>query len=446
MDSSITLWQFLLQLLLDHKHERLIRWTSSDGEFKLYDAEEVARLWGLRKNKTNMNYDKLSRALRYYYEKNIIKKVNGQKFVYKFVSFPDSVKLEGGALSPADTERLATLLMDGSGKSAGAGAAMVSVSAAGTPVAGLVGEPPAKRSTSKPASAAADYKNSGLYSTFTIYSLPLGISFSKPNTSSTTNKPTTNLPAITIGESEVSVLNVGRGNAVSAASTVIATDSSGGCQVAASTSAPNFMETTEAPAITSSTVLEVLDCPVLADVAESITSTSTTAATTALPDDGMPLLVITEPPPVVVKEEEEDVQNVVVAKGTTEKAITPVSPPAYGEVKIKRQPPVLTITTIPGDKASLPMALNSPLLLPFTSGPLTPFLSQTPIWLNPSPFKSGIHFWSTLSPSDPQSPARLQAGSSSFQFPTSGTTPIIPITSLDGLSTPVVLSPGPQKN
>lgn len=33
-----------------------------------------------------MNYDKLSRALRYYYDKNIIKKVNGQKFVYRFVA------------------------------------------------------------------------------------------------------------------------------------------------------------------------------------------------------------------------------------------------------------------------------------------------------------------------------------------------------------------------
>ena len=32
-----------------------------------------------------MNYDKLSRALRYYYDKNIIKKVIGQKFVYRFV-------------------------------------------------------------------------------------------------------------------------------------------------------------------------------------------------------------------------------------------------------------------------------------------------------------------------------------------------------------------------
>uniref|UniRef100_A0AAQ4PYI3 ETS transcription factor ELK3 n=1 Tax=Gasterosteus aculeatus aculeatus TaxID=481459 RepID=A0AAQ4PYI3_GASAC len=75
MDSAITLWQFLLQLLLDQSHKHLICWTSADGEFKLLKSEEVAKLWGLRKNKTNMNYDKLSRALRYYYDKNIVKNV-----------------------------------------------------------------------------------------------------------------------------------------------------------------------------------------------------------------------------------------------------------------------------------------------------------------------------------------------------------------------------------
>ncbi|XP_067683909.1 ETS domain-containing protein Elk-3-like isoform X2 [Haliotis asinina] len=94
MDSNITLWQFLLELLVNQQHHQIIQWTNNDGEFKLINAEEVARLWGLRKNKHNMNYDKLSRALRYYYDKNIIKKVMGQKFVYKFVSFPEIVKTE----------------------------------------------------------------------------------------------------------------------------------------------------------------------------------------------------------------------------------------------------------------------------------------------------------------------------------------------------------------
>lgn len=72
MDPSITLWQFLLHLLDDQQQRHLISWTGEDGEFKLLDAEEVARLWGLRKNKHNMNYDKLSRALRYYYDKVIV--------------------------------------------------------------------------------------------------------------------------------------------------------------------------------------------------------------------------------------------------------------------------------------------------------------------------------------------------------------------------------------
>uniref|UniRef100_A0A1I8BWW2 ETS domain-containing protein n=1 Tax=Meloidogyne hapla TaxID=6305 RepID=A0A1I8BWW2_MELHA len=84
-DSNVTLWQFLLELLSANEHPHLIQWTNNEGEFKLHDAEAVARLWGIRKSKPNMNYDKLSRALRYYYDKNIIKKVIGQKFVYRFV-------------------------------------------------------------------------------------------------------------------------------------------------------------------------------------------------------------------------------------------------------------------------------------------------------------------------------------------------------------------------
>ena len=40
---------------------------------------QVARRWGLRKNKPKMNYEKLSRGLRYYYDKNIIHKTAGKR-------------------------------------------------------------------------------------------------------------------------------------------------------------------------------------------------------------------------------------------------------------------------------------------------------------------------------------------------------------------------------
>lgn len=57
----------------------------SEGEFKLNNPEIVAHLWGERKNKPTMNYEKLSRALRYYYDGDMISKVHGKRFVYKFV-------------------------------------------------------------------------------------------------------------------------------------------------------------------------------------------------------------------------------------------------------------------------------------------------------------------------------------------------------------------------
>ncbi|XP_055539140.1 DNA-binding protein D-ETS-6-like isoform X2 [Wyeomyia smithii] len=81
---QIQLWQFLLELLADSSNERFIHWEGTNGEFKLIDPDEVARRWGERKAKPNMNYDKLSRALRYYYDKNIMTKVHGKRYAYKF--------------------------------------------------------------------------------------------------------------------------------------------------------------------------------------------------------------------------------------------------------------------------------------------------------------------------------------------------------------------------
>jgi hypothetical protein len=72
---QIQLWQFLLELLSDRRNMGCITWEGTQGEFKLVDPDEVARRWGERKSKPNMNYDKLSRALRYYYDKNIMTKL-----------------------------------------------------------------------------------------------------------------------------------------------------------------------------------------------------------------------------------------------------------------------------------------------------------------------------------------------------------------------------------
>ncbi|XP_022249367.1 protein c-ets-1-A-like isoform X1 [Limulus polyphemus] len=81
----IQLWQFLLELLTDKTCQNFIGWTGNDWEFKLTDPDEVARRWGIRKNKPKMNYEKLSRGLRYYYDKNIIHKTAGKRYVYRFV-------------------------------------------------------------------------------------------------------------------------------------------------------------------------------------------------------------------------------------------------------------------------------------------------------------------------------------------------------------------------
>ncbi|XP_065372302.1 DNA-binding protein Ets97D [Calliphora vicina] len=83
-NGQVQLWQFLLEILTDREHVDIIQWVGNDGEFKLSDPERVARLWGEKKNKPAMNYEKLSRALRYYYDGDMISKVSGKRFAYKF--------------------------------------------------------------------------------------------------------------------------------------------------------------------------------------------------------------------------------------------------------------------------------------------------------------------------------------------------------------------------
>uniref|UniRef100_UPI00358EB15D SAM pointed domain-containing Ets transcription factor isoform X2 n=1 Tax=Myxine glutinosa TaxID=7769 RepID=UPI00358EB15D len=84
----IHLWQFLRELLLrPEMYSHLIRWLNQEkGIFKIEDSAQVARLWGERKNRPAMNYDKLSRSIRQYYKKGIIRKTRiSQRLVYQFV-------------------------------------------------------------------------------------------------------------------------------------------------------------------------------------------------------------------------------------------------------------------------------------------------------------------------------------------------------------------------
>lgn len=85
-DGPIQLWQFLLELLIDPNCGNLIKWTQDeDYEFKILQPTTVAKMWGKKKNKPTMNYEKLSRGLRYYYGKNVIEKVHGKRYVYQFM-------------------------------------------------------------------------------------------------------------------------------------------------------------------------------------------------------------------------------------------------------------------------------------------------------------------------------------------------------------------------
>ncbi|XP_016429296.1 ETS domain-containing protein Elk-4-like isoform X1 [Sinocyclocheilus rhinocerous] len=412
MDSSVTLWQFLLQLLLDPSNDQLICWTSEDGEFKLLQAEEVARLWGARKNKPSMNYDKLSRALRYYYDKNIIKKVNGQKFVYRFVSYPDILKgdvmarmegADGGSNGPLPlSDKLANISRDKDSKAA--------------PDRGA-GTPGQSKSSSR-----NDYIHSGLYTSFTLTSLQSGTQLFQSMKVENPGEKLMEKKAAQESPQPPTVIKFGTmPQSRHTTPSVI-----GKLELPTqSTQAPlhDPAEPESKQAGVSYVVCAFVENPTsenamtgfpLSRISSSPLTRSQSPSSSPM-TDSQELVIDSEIESLSSQPSELQLQD---QPSSDSKDIVPVSEMSESPLrnlsgKSKKPKGLELMPTLVVTSSDLsPLNLCSP-SLPTAS--LTPALLQTPLLLTPSPLLSNIHFWSTLSPMAPHSPARRQGAHTLFQ-------------------------------
>ncbi|NXJ83387.1 ETV7 factor, partial [Trogon melanurus] len=86
------LWDYVYQLLSDSRYEPYIKWEDKEAKvFRVVNPNGLAQLWGNHKNRVNMTYEKMSRALRHYYKLNIIKKEPGQKLLFRFLKTPGEI-------------------------------------------------------------------------------------------------------------------------------------------------------------------------------------------------------------------------------------------------------------------------------------------------------------------------------------------------------------------
>ncbi|XP_031422411.1 transcription factor ETV7 isoform X2 [Clupea harengus] len=91
------LWDYVYQVLSDSRYESFIKWDDPQTMvFRIVDPNGLARLWGNQKNRVNMTYEKMSRALRHYYKLNIIKKEPGQKLLFRFLKTPQQIMQSRG--------------------------------------------------------------------------------------------------------------------------------------------------------------------------------------------------------------------------------------------------------------------------------------------------------------------------------------------------------------
>ncbi|XP_029947760.1 ETS-related transcription factor Elf-3 isoform X2 [Salarias fasciatus] len=90
------LWEFIRDILIHpEKNQGLMKWEDRhEGVFKFLKSEAVAQMWGQKKRNSSMTYEKLSRAMRYYYKRDILERVDGRRLVYKFGKNSSGWKME----------------------------------------------------------------------------------------------------------------------------------------------------------------------------------------------------------------------------------------------------------------------------------------------------------------------------------------------------------------
>ncbi|CCD67754.2 ETS domain-containing protein [Caenorhabditis elegans] len=86
---KLRLLSFLRDLLEDESNSDIIYWfDKSESVFKMSKPHKVAELWGAATGNPGMNYDKMSRGLRYFYTNNTLEKVPGKDARYRFIDSP----------------------------------------------------------------------------------------------------------------------------------------------------------------------------------------------------------------------------------------------------------------------------------------------------------------------------------------------------------------------
>eukprot|EP00117_Sycon_ciliatum_P017267 scpid18202/ scgid1170/ ETS translocation variant 3; ETS domain transcriptional repressor PE1; Mitogenic Ets transcriptional suppressor len=82
--TQMQLWEYILHILELGKFRQCINWINPQlGSLRIHDSVRLGKQWGIYRHKTKMNYDKMSRAMRYYYKRNIFVKIEG-RLVYQF--------------------------------------------------------------------------------------------------------------------------------------------------------------------------------------------------------------------------------------------------------------------------------------------------------------------------------------------------------------------------